>query len=77
MDSESEDELCFDSYSETKRPYKKGKSQNRGDGHYSPWYSLIGKLEKREAAKECVIDYNVTQFCNIKKKYKKNGGRCG
>ena len=78
MSCESEDEeLCFRYHSKSKKSYKKGKSQNRCDRYGSPWYHLIGSLERRELAKECVIDYNATEFRPKKIRIKKNGRRCG
>lgn len=72
MNSDSECE--YDSSSK-KRPYKKGKSQNRGRRCGSPWYHLIGRLEKRFDAKECIVDYKAGDFkCN--KRRIKRGGRC-
>ena len=60
-------DLNQDTYSIKSYKKKKGK----GRRPISPWWYLIGKIERRYLNKECKEDFNVTNFHNIKLQLKK------
>ena len=75
MDSK---ELSIDKYSQRKS-YSKGKTK-KGSRPISPWWYLIGKVEKNalnKASENCKEDFKLQDFKPIKIKIKhKRGGRC-
>lgn len=66
-------ELNIDKFSQRKS-YHRGKTQ-RGKRPVSPWYYLIGKVERRYLDKEdCREDFSVDKFKPIKIKIKNKKG---
>ena len=60
-------DLNHNNYSIKKHQRKKGKGKRRP----SPWWYLIGKIERRYYNKECKEDFDVINFHNIKLQLKK------
>ena len=60
-------DLNQENYSIKKHKKKKGK----GNRPPSPWWYLIGKIERRYYNKECIDDFDVLNFHNIKLQMKK------
>lgn len=60
-------ELNNENYSLKKHKYRKSK----GKRPHSPWWYLIGRIERRYYNKDCKIDFSLEEFSNLKLNKKK------